>query len=236
LAVRASDAAGNTGSAVTRGVTIDTRPPVVSIDSGPTRPTNISAPTFTFSADEPGAVQCRVDGASFSACSSPYTTQPLAGGAHVFDVRATDAAGNVGAASRAFRVQAVADHIVLRFVSDSGARTVTWEGDLARTGDVAVVPGATTAWGSVTGDGEFGDPATTFSVSLNGTGAGRILAGSISATRKGGERIDVRNVAGPYSFTNGSAATVSPVRATYFDGRSTIFGSLSVRIDDGASL
>jgi hypothetical protein len=27
---------------------------------------------------------------------------------------------------------------------------------------------------------------------------------------------------------------VSPVRATYFDGRSTIFGSLSVRIDDGA--
>src|SRR5206468_1503507 len=38
----------------------------------------------------------RLDGGSWSTCTSPHTTAALAEGSHTFDVRATDAAGNTG--------------------------------------------------------------------------------------------------------------------------------------------
>ena len=44
--------------------------------------------------------QCRVDGAAFATCTSPLTTASLGDGAHTFDVRAIDAAGNVDATPR----------------------------------------------------------------------------------------------------------------------------------------
>ena len=59
---------------------------------------NDTTPTFTFTLDEAGATfQCRVDGAAFAACTSPFTTAALAEGAHTFEVRAIDAAGNIDA-------------------------------------------------------------------------------------------------------------------------------------------
>ena len=109
--VRASDAAGNTDATpASRAITVDTVAPQTTIDAGPTGPTNDSTPTFSFSSEAGTTFQCRVDTAAFTACSSPHTTAVLAGGAHTFEVRATDAAGNTDAtpASRAITVDTAA--------------------------------------------------------------------------------------------------------------------------------
>ena len=92
--VRATDAAGNTGTA-SYSWTIDTVAPVVTLDSVPPDPSNDATPEFAYSA-EPGAhVECTIDGTL--SCDAPE----LADGPHTVEVRATDAAGNVGTASTA---------------------------------------------------------------------------------------------------------------------------------------
>jgi Big-like domain-containing protein len=108
---RARDAAGNYESApgsADSTTLLDTTPPQTTIDSGPGGSTDDPTPTFAFSSNEPGSsFECRLDSAGFSGCSSPLTTAPLDDGPHSFEVRATDAVGNVGtAAARAFTVDA----------------------------------------------------------------------------------------------------------------------------------
>ncbi len=102
--VRATDALGNTGPVASRSFTRDVTAPETQIlfpDEGASR----SQPVFVFFSDEPGATfECRVDGGAFEPCASPYLTDAsLADGPHTFEVRATDAAGNVGpVSSRSF--------------------------------------------------------------------------------------------------------------------------------------
>jgi hypothetical protein len=110
LRVRAIDAASNVGPEVSRVFTVDTVAPTVTISGGPSGPTSEQSPSFSFSAgDATATFACRLQTpagpAALVACSSPYTTAPLADGAHAFEVQATDAAGNAGpVASRAFSV------------------------------------------------------------------------------------------------------------------------------------
>jgi hypothetical protein len=108
--VRATDAAGNTDATPASYTwTVDTVAPQATITSGPSGLTNDSTPTFGFSSEAGASFQCRVDTAAFAACSSPHTTGALSDGAHTFEVRVTDAAGNTGAAaSRAFTVDTAA--------------------------------------------------------------------------------------------------------------------------------
>jgi uncharacterized delta-60 repeat protein len=74
----------------------DTTPPETTITSGPSGAISIATPTFSFSSSEVGSTfECRVDVSSFTACSSPYTIPAVAEGAHAFEVRAIDLAGNV---------------------------------------------------------------------------------------------------------------------------------------------
>ena len=108
--VRAVDLAGNVGAADSHAWTIepppDTSVPETELTGGPTGATNDATPAFNFSS-EPGATfECRVDSADFMTCSSPHTTSPLGDGAHTFEVRAVDAAGNEDTtpASRTFTV------------------------------------------------------------------------------------------------------------------------------------
>src|SRR4029079_8070741 len=108
FSVRATDAAGNLGPSASRTFTVDTTPPTTTITSGPSGATNDPTPTFSFSS-EPGAnFQCRLDSTQESAwhgCTAPRTLARRAGASHACEVRARDAAQNVGApASRTFTV------------------------------------------------------------------------------------------------------------------------------------
>ena len=92
-------AAGKT--AATQTVTIavppaDTTPPETTLDSGPAGTLASSAASMSFTANEAGArFECSLDGMPFAACTSPASYSGLANGAHAFEVRAIDAAGNV---------------------------------------------------------------------------------------------------------------------------------------------
>ncbi len=123
--VRATDAAGNSAVS-TRGFSVDTTKPAVSITGGPTGTTNDLRPTFTFSAESGATVVCSLDSGteSFAACSGPGATHTpaadLAQGTHTFRVRATDAAGNTDTATRTFTVDTVAPDTSISAGPDEG--------------------------------------------------------------------------------------------------------------------
>ena len=96
FSVEATDRAGNTGTAASYGWTIDTTPPVASIDTHPSSLTNSTTATFAFSANETSTFQCRLDSASFSDCTSSVSYNGIGDGTHTFSVQATDQAGNTG--------------------------------------------------------------------------------------------------------------------------------------------
>jgi hypothetical protein len=85
----------------------DTAAPDTTIESSPDAVTNDSTPTFVLAATEIGSTfSCQVDAGQAAACTSPWTTSPLADGQHRVAVSATDPAGNDDAspATRSFRV------------------------------------------------------------------------------------------------------------------------------------
>jgi hypothetical protein len=110
--VKATDLAGNIGATATRAFVVDTSPPTVTIDSGPSGLTNNTQPTFTFhSGEADSTLQCSVDqgAAAFTPCNSgTFTSAALADGTWTFRVRATDALGNAeqNDATRTFTIDA----------------------------------------------------------------------------------------------------------------------------------
>jgi hypothetical protein len=97
--VKATDAAGNTGTAAALNWTVDpTPPPAPSLGSTPVNPTNQTSASFGFGDAEAGvSFLCKLDSAAFAACTSPKSYTGLAAGSHTFSVQAKDAAGNVSA-------------------------------------------------------------------------------------------------------------------------------------------
>lgn len=93
--VRAVDSNSNPDpTPASRSFTVDTADPETTIDSGPSGTTGTDTPTFTFSSTEGGTFECRIDGGTFTLCTSPETTDPLSEGPHTFEVRALDNAAN----------------------------------------------------------------------------------------------------------------------------------------------
>ncbi len=94
--VRATDAAGNTDtSPASYTWTIDTVAPDTNITDQPDDPSNSANASFGFSSTETGSTfECRLDGGTFSACTSPQTYAGLIDGSHTFEVQATGPAGN----------------------------------------------------------------------------------------------------------------------------------------------
>jgi uncharacterized repeat protein (TIGR03803 family) len=88
--------------------TVDATPPTATIVSGPASTTTSTSATFVFAGSDPTAggvssgvnhLEYALNGGSFVAAISPHTLSGLAVGAHTFQVRAVDNAGNVGAAA-----------------------------------------------------------------------------------------------------------------------------------------
>jgi Ca2+-binding RTX toxin-like protein len=110
--VKVRDGAGNLVEE-TRGFVVDTQAPETTIASGPVGTTDDPRPVIGFaSSAEEATFACRFDAEAFAACADtsaiPKTT--LADGAHSFEVKSTDPAGNVDAtpAKRTFTVYTAA--------------------------------------------------------------------------------------------------------------------------------
>jgi len=110
--VWAIDQAGNqSGSAATFAWTVDTTPPVVHIDSGPSGFIKSTTASFTFSSPDVGATfECHLDGAGYTPCTSAKNYNGLTAGQHVFYVRGTDALGNKSADKTQTWTVDLADH------------------------------------------------------------------------------------------------------------------------------
>ena len=101
--VRASDAGGNTDqSPASYTWVVDTTAPDTVIDTAPPALTIATSASFTFHSTEPVDFQCSLDGAAYSACTSPASYNSLTDGSHTFAVKATDAAGNTDASPASF--------------------------------------------------------------------------------------------------------------------------------------
>jgi CSLREA domain-containing protein len=86
----------------------DTKAPTATITKGPKAKSSSTTAKFKFKSNEAGSTfQCKLDKGKFKNCKSPKTYKKLKPGKHVFKVRATDKAGNVGKpAKRKFTVLA----------------------------------------------------------------------------------------------------------------------------------
>ena len=167
--VRATDAAGNTGEAAVYAWTVDTVAPTTGIDSGPADPTNSATASFEFTADEPATFECRLDGGEWAECGSPQAYAGLGDGAHAFEVRATDAAGNTGdAAGNAWRVDTVVPTTTIDSgpadPSNSGSASFAFGADEAAEFECRLDAGEWTACGGSQSYADLDDGAHRFEV------------------------------------------------------------------------
>ncbi|HEX5780960.1 MAG TPA: hypothetical protein VFX80_03520, partial [Solirubrobacteraceae bacterium] len=96
LRVRTVDLAGNADPTPAARTWTIVPAPVVTITSGPIDGETSDSVTFAFTSDQPGSTfECSFDGASFAACTSPYTQQVPTEGGHTLEVRAVNAEGLV---------------------------------------------------------------------------------------------------------------------------------------------
>ncbi len=91
--MRATDAAGNAGSAAYTW-TVDLTAPAAAFTAAPGALTSDTTPVFAVAAEAGATLACSVDGAAFAACTATPAIPAVADGAHTLRVRATDAAGN----------------------------------------------------------------------------------------------------------------------------------------------
>jgi hypothetical protein len=101
FSVKATDLAGNAGTATNYPFTVDTVAPSVTVLT--VSPSSVNTPSFSFAASEKATSECylaqaslALNTAAFAACTSPVTFGVVADGNYTFRVRASDAAGNVG--------------------------------------------------------------------------------------------------------------------------------------------
>jgi hypothetical protein len=110
--VKAVDSAGNSDpTPASDSWTIETppKPPDTTITSAPPATTTATDASFSFiSSQQDSSFLCSLDGMPFTLCSSPSNYSGLALGAHTFQVKAVDPAGNSDAtpASYSWRIEA----------------------------------------------------------------------------------------------------------------------------------
>jgi hypothetical protein len=108
--------------------TLDLDPPETTITSGPAGLSASPDASFAFTSDESESTfECSLDGAGFTSCTSPASYTGLGDGAHTFDVRATDGAGNTDATpdSAAWTIDATEPNVELTDPGSPVRGTVT---------------------------------------------------------------------------------------------------------------
>ena len=159
--VRAVDQAGNADqSPASFTWSIDTTAPTTQIDSGPAPLIAASGAELTFSGSDAGgsgvaSLECRLDSeaaAAWASCTSPKTYSSLSDGAHKFEVRAIDQAGNAdqSPASHAWTVDTTPPAVGI----DSGPAGLT--NDPTPTFAFSSEPGASFECSIDTGTADFG--------------------------------------------------------------------------------
>ncbi|WP_395849265.1 kelch repeat-containing protein [Cystobacter fuscus] len=85
--------------------TVDRTKPDTVIDEtwAPRAFTRLASAHFVFSSEEGATFQCSLDEAAYSACSNPWDSASLTEGAHTFQVKATDRAGNEDPTAAVYR-------------------------------------------------------------------------------------------------------------------------------------
>ena len=209
----ASDAAGNVSTdSATVDFLVDTVAPDASITDGPELLVSSTEATFQLASNEAGvSFQCSLDGAAFTACTTPVTFT-VAEGQHTLQVRATDGAGNLGAPSATYP-----------WTVDTTPPTVSITGGPTGLTDATLADFTFTASEDVSGfecdlDGQ-GFSACTAAVSLTGLGDGAHtlqaratdLAGNLSAVASRTWTVDataptVSITGGPTGLTNATVA------------------------------
>lgn len=95
--------------------TVDTQAPQTSIQSAPGLVSTTTTAHFEIHTDETATLECRLDGGPWEPCASPRAYTQLSQGAHSFEVRATDQAGNTDSspASHTWSIDSIAPESVL---------------------------------------------------------------------------------------------------------------------------
>src|SRR5919106_695520 len=105
------------GTQASHSWTVDLTPPETSVSAGPADPSGSRSASISFEGEDDRSAasalrfECRLDDETeFSACASPVSYAELAEGAHAFEVRAIDLAGNVdpSAATHAWTIDTTA--------------------------------------------------------------------------------------------------------------------------------
>lgn len=124
--VHQTDSLGNVGVPVSVEWLVDlTAPKVQIIATEPSaNPSSAAWREISFAANESASFECSLDGAAFAACNSPLRIDGLGEGSHLFEVRAVDAAGNIGpAASTAWVTDLTPPTVTLGAVQPAAGNT-----------------------------------------------------------------------------------------------------------------
>ena len=146
-------------------VTVDGTAPETTIATGPSGTVTVRSATFTFSSEPGAGFECSLDGATFGSCTSPTEYSGLGLGAHSFQVRALDGAGNADPtpAARSWAVAnptvSIGDATVNE--GDSGTINAVFTATLSSTTDQAVTVDFTTANGSATAGADYASTSGT---------------------------------------------------------------------------
>ncbi|MFY9487755.1 MAG: Ig-like domain-containing protein, partial [Solirubrobacterales bacterium] len=164
LTVRVTDNLARQTTAYVSNIRIDTTNPAVTISApaaGTT--TNDSTPSVTFGVTDATStvLTCSVDAGAFGPCGSPFTTASLSDGAHSVNVRATDAAGNIGQSSVGLTVDTAAP--VLSISSPTTGATIA---SLSPSINFAATDATATSYSCSIDGGGFAPCVSPFSPSL----------------------------------------------------------------------
>jgi hypothetical protein len=235
---RANDGQKNSNVAtvtITVNTTSDTTPPDTTITSAPPALTNSTSASFSFTSTETGSTfGCSLDGARFSACTSPVSYSRLKNGSHTFQVRATDAAENTDATPASFA-----------WVVDTAAPNTT----------ITARPGEVTNSGTASFSFTSTESGSTFACSLDGSAfTGCTSPANYSGLAAGSHTFQVRatdpagntdstpasvtwtidTIAPDTAITSGPAAVTNKTNASFKFTSTEKGGTFACSLDGGA--